>query len=195
MAKGDADKLGQVRRAAVDHLIRSIENTGSVDALGSQSLSPAKTVRFMATNGKALQKSGLLSPGQTAVLRKVEEDMNRAVYAQTVGKAVGSNTFQNFAAGAVLGQLSMGFGKHNGLLANTIGRAGNWVYKIADTEVQKLVADAMLDPALARGLMARATPDRMLWLNQMLKRRAIATGLITSATADGKPSDQALLGR
>lgn len=186
MAKGDADKLGQLRRATVDHLVRTIENTGSVDALGSQSLSPAKTIKFMSANGKALQKSGLLSPSQIAVLRTVEEDMNRAVYAQTVGKAVGSNTYQNFAAGAVLGQLSMGMARRNGLLANTIGRAGNWIYKIADREVQGLVADAMLDPKLARELMARATPDRMLWLNQMLKRRAIATGLITSATADGE---------
>jgi hypothetical protein len=186
IAKGDPAKLGQLRRATVDHLIRTIENTGSVDALGSQSLSPAKTVRFMATNGKALQKSGLLSPGQIAVLRRVEEDMNRAVYAQTVGRAVGSPTYQNFAAGAVLGQLSMGFARRNGLLANTIGRAGNWIYKIADREVQALVADAMLDPALARDLMARATPEKMLWLNAMLKRRAIATGLITAATADGE---------
>jgi hypothetical protein len=186
MAKGDADKLGQLRRATVDHLIKTVENTGSVDALGNQSLSPAKTVRFMSTNGKALQKSGLLSPGQIAVLRRVEEDMNRAVYVQTVGKAVGSPTYQNFAAGAVLGQLAMGRARHNGLLANTIGRAGNWIFKIADRDVQKLVADAMLDPSLARDLMARATPDRMQWVVGMLKRRAVATGLITGATADGE---------
>jgi hypothetical protein len=186
MAKGDPEKLDQLRRAAVDNLIRTIENTGSVDALQNQSLSPAKTVRYMAANGKALQKSKLLTPGQIAVLRRVEEDMNRAVYVQSVGRAVGSPTYQNFAAGAVLGQLSMGMGRHNGILANTIGRAGNWIYKVADREVQKLVADAMLDPKLARELMARATPDRILWLNQMLKRRAIATGLITAATADGE---------
>jgi hypothetical protein len=183
MAKGDEGKLGQLRRAAVEHMLRSVENTGSVDALMNQSLSPAKTVRFMAINGKALQKSGLLTPGQIAVLRRVEEDMKRAVYAQTVGRAVGSNTYQNLAAGSVLGQITMGYGKRNGLLANTIGRAGNWMYKIADREVQALVTDAMLDPTLARDLMARATPDRMLWLNEALKRRAIATGLVSAATS------------
>jgi hypothetical protein len=186
MAKGDADTLGQLRRAAVNRMLRKIENKGAVDALSNNVLSPTKTKEFIAANAKPLQKSGLLTPGQIAVLRRVEEDMNRAVYAQTVGKAAGSNTFQNFSAAFVLGQMSLGMAKPNGLLANTIGRAGNVLYKISDREVQKLVADAMLDPSLARELMARATPDRVLWLNQMLKRRALATGLITSATADGE---------
>lgn len=186
LAKGDDVKLGQLRRAAVDHLLRSIENAGSVDALQNQSLSAAKTVRFMSTNGKALQKSGLLSAGQIAVLRRVEEDMNRAVYAQTVGKAVGSNTFQNLATGAVLGQLTMGFARPNGLLENTIGRLGNALYKIPDKAIRGLVTDAMLDPKLARELMARATPERVNWLGDMLKRRALATGLITATTADGE---------
>jgi len=186
LAKGDETKLGQLRRAAVDHMLRSIENTGSVDALQNQSLSAAKTVRFMGANAKALQKSGLLSAGQIAVLRRVEEDMNRAVYAQTVGRAVGSPTYQNMATGAVLGQLSMGMAKPNGLLANTIGRFGNWMYKMADVEVRGLVTDAMLDPKLARELMQRATPERVNWLGDMLKRRALATGLITATTADGE---------
>lgn len=186
MAKGDPDKMEQLRRAAVNQMIRTIENKGAVDALSNNVLSPAKTKEFMAANGKALQKSGLLSPGQIAVLNRVEEDMNRAVYAQTVGKAVGSNTYQNLATGAVLGQISMGMAKPNGLLANTIGRAGNWMYRVADKEVQALVAEAMLDPALARELMARATPERVNWLGDMLKRRALATGLITATTSDGE---------
>lgn len=191
MAKGDETKLGQLRRAAVDHMLRTVENTGSVDALGNQSLSPAKTVGFMRDNAKPLQKSGLLSPGQSAVLRKVEEDMRRAVYVQTVGKAVGSPTYQNMASGAVLGQLTMGFagrqGPTMGFLSNTIGRFGNWMYRIPDRQVQQLVADAMLDPGMARELMARATPERMQWLLEALRRRAAATGLTTAVTSDGEP--------
>jgi hypothetical protein len=194
MAKGDEAKLGQLRRAAVDDLLRSIENSGAVDGGGQQKLSGAKMHVYMGDHGKPLQKSGLMSPGQIAVLRKVEEDMRREIYINTVGKTHNSATYQNFSSAALLGRLAIGVDGQagavgnllGGLLGNTVGRAANFLYQIPDAQVRELITDAMLDPRLARDLMARATPDRMQSVLRMMQRRALATGLITATTADGE---------
>lgn len=194
MAKGDEAKMGQLRRAAVDDLLRSIENSGAVDGGGMQKLSGAKMHEYMGDYAKPLQKSGLMSPGQIAVLRKVEEDMRREIYVNTVGKVPGSPTYQNFSSAALLGRLAIGVDGQQGavgnflggLLGNTVGRAANFLYQIPDRQVRELITDAMLDPKLARDLMAKATPERMQWVLQSLKRRAAATGLITATTADGE---------
>lgn len=41
----------------------------------------------------------------------------------------------------------------------------------------------MLDPDLALALARKATPERMLWLSQTLKRRLVATTAGSSAIA------------
>lgn len=193
MAKGDEAKLEQIRRAAVDHMLRSIENTGAVDAAGNQQLSAAKAIRFMADNGKALQKSGLMSPSQIAVLRAAEEDLRRGTYVATVGRIPGSPTYQNFSSAALLGRLALnidGQGKSalgnffSGALGNTVGRAANFLYQVPDRQIRQILTDAMLDPKLARDLMARATPERMESIWSAVGRRAMRAGLVSAATAN-----------
>lgn len=186
MSKGDA---GPVRRAAVDYLLRSIENPGSVDALGETGLSTAKMVRSMDRLSGPLKESGLFSADHVAALRKVEEDMRRGVYALTVGKAVGSNTYQNLSAASVLGQIGLGKVAESTLFASTIGRPVAFLLKIPDREVRRLIAEAMLDPNVALALARRATPERMEWIARSLSRRLSATtaGATTQATS---PPDQ-----
>jgi hypothetical protein len=192
MAKGDEGKLGQLRRAAVDHMLKSIENTGAVDSAGNQQLSAAKAIRFMGDNGKALQRSGLMTPSQIAVLRAAEEDLRRGTYVATVGKIPGSPTYQNFSSAALLGRLALdiegrGGGAigtfFSGALGNTVGRAANFLYQVPDKQIRELITDAMLDPKLARELMARATPDRMETIWSAIGRRAMRAGLVSAATS------------
>ncbi|CAO3358567.1 hypothetical protein [Azospirillum palustre] len=186
MAKGDA---GQVRRAAVDYLLRSIENPGSVDAAGEVGLSTAKAARTVDRLAGPLQDSGLFGADHVAALRKVVEDMRRGVYAQNAGRAAGSNTYQNLSAASVLGQIGLGRLAESTLFASTVGRPVAFLLRIPDQEVRKLIADAMLDPDFALQLARRATPDRMEWVARSLTRRAAATGAGATAQA-GSPRDQ-----
>lgn len=186
LAKGDA---GQVRRAAVDYLLRSIENPGSVDAAGEVGLSTAKMARTVDKLAGPLQESGLFGADHVSALRKVVEDMRRGVYAQNAGRAVGSNTYQNLSAASVLGQIGLGRLAESTLFASTVGRPVAFLLRIPDQEVRRLIADAMLDPNFALQLARRATPDRMEWVARSLNRRLTATAAGATAQA-ASPRDQ-----
>jgi hypothetical protein len=47
----------------------------------------------------------------------------------------------------------------------------SWLYKISNDQVRRLLHDAMLDPAIARKLVGRATAEKMNWLGETLRRR------------------------
>jgi hypothetical protein len=178
LAKGDPEKLGQLRRAVVDHFQQAIENT-SVDASGKSVLSHDRTSKFLDKYGKALERSGLFGKDHLAALRQVEEDMARLTYVNTVGRAVGSNTFQNFSAGAVINQVLLGAGLPEAVkpLVETLMRPVSWAYQVPDREVRRLILEAVADPKVMRVLAGKATPDRMNWVGQMLKRRLAATSV------------------
>jgi hypothetical protein len=91
--------FGKIRRSVVDNMLGSIENNGRVDAAGELVLSQAKTTGFLKQNADALKTSGLFSNDHLNALRAVEEDMRRLIYVNTVKKAVGSPSYQNFSAG------------------------------------------------------------------------------------------------
>lgn len=179
LARGNPEKLGQLRRAVVDHLQQSIENVGGVDAAGNAVMSQAKTARFLDKHAKALERSGLFTSDHLSALRAVEEDMTRMTYINTVGKAVGSNTFQNFSSGAVLNQIVLGAGIPEAIrpALETVLRPLSYLYQIPDREVRRLVLEAVADPKMARVLAGKATPDRMNWVGEMLKRRLAATSV------------------
>lgn len=178
LAKGDPKKLGQLRRAVVDHFQQSIENS-AMDASGKAVLSHDKTSKFISKHGTALERSGLFTSDHLAALRQVEEDMARMTYVNTVGKAVGSNTFQNFSSGAVINQVLLGAGVPEAVkpLVETLMRPLAWAYQVPDREVRRLILEAVADPKMMRTLAGKATPDRMNWVGQMLKRRLAATSV------------------
>jgi hypothetical protein len=178
LAKGDPEKLGQLRRAVVDHFQQAIESN-AVDASGKSVLSHDKTSKFLDKHAKAMERSGLFSADHIKALRQVEEDMARMTYVNTVGRAVGSNTFQNFSAGAVINQALLGAGLPEAIrpLVETIMRPVSWAYQVPDREVRRLILEAVADPKVMRVLAGKATPDRMNWVGQMLKRRLAATSV------------------
>lgn len=106
--------------------------------------------------------------------------MRRMTYVNTVGRAVGSPTYQNFSSGALLNQITMGMAGPDSPLGGTLMRSLAWAYKLPDDQVRRLIHDAMLDTAVAWRLVGKAT-EKMHWLGEMRKRRAIATGLISPA--------------
>ncbi|MGF7213101.1 hypothetical protein GGE65_007737 [Skermanella aerolata] len=189
MAKGDADRLGEIRRGVLDNMLSSIENNGGVDAAGELVLSQAKTTGFLKSNADALRASGVFSGDHLNALRAIEEDMRRATYVNTVGRAVGSPTYQNFSAGALLGQITLGLAGPDSPLAGTLLRPVSWLYRLPDDQVRRLLHDAMLDPAVAKRLVGRASQEKMNWVGETLRRRAVATGLISPASVSAMGSE------
>jgi hypothetical protein len=189
LTKGDPEKLGHLRRAVVDHMNRSIENA-SLDATGKEVLSQHKLTGFLDKHGKALERSGLFTADHLKALRAVEEDMKKLTYINTVGKPVGSNTFQNMSSGAVLNQILLGGNLPEAVrpLMETVLRPVSFLYQVPDKEVKRLILEAATDPKLARTLAGKASPDRMNWLGQMLKRRLVATSVegVAQTTPDNE---------
>jgi hypothetical protein len=70
--------------------------------------------------------------------------MRRATYVSTVEKVGGSPTCQNFSAGALLGQITLGMAGPASPLAGTLLRPVSWLYKLPDDQVRRLLHDAML---------------------------------------------------
>jgi hypothetical protein len=192
LAKGDPEKLGQLRRAVIDHFQQSIENA-AVDAAGNAVMSQAKATGFLNKYSTALERSGLFTDDHLRALRAVEEDMARMTYINTVGRAIGSNTFQNFSAGAVINQVLLGAGLPEAVkpLIETLMRPVSWAYQVPDREVRRLILEAVADPKMMRTLAGKATPDRMNWVGQMLKRRLAATSVEGAAqTLPDEPEEK-----
>jgi hypothetical protein len=136
----------------------------------------------MKSNANVLKAAGVFNGDHLNALRAIEEDMQRATYVNTVGKAVGSNSYQNFSAGALLGQITLGLVSPDNAAVGTLLRPVSWVFKLPDDQVRQLLHDAMLDPGTARRLVGKATAERINWVGETLRRRAIATGLISPAS-------------
>jgi hypothetical protein len=178
LAKGDPEKLGSLRRAVIDHMHKSIENA-ALDAAGLAVLSQHKLTGFLDRHGKALERSGLFTADHLKALRAVEDDMKKLTYVNTVGKPIGSNTFQNLSTGAVLNQFLLGGNLPAAVrpLAETVLRPFSFLYQVPDQEVKRLILEASADPRLARILAGKASPDRMNWLGETLRRRLAATSV------------------
>ena len=161
LTKDDPTRLGDLRRGVLDHMLRAIEKNGSIDAAGELVLSLAKTTSWLKQNADALVKSGLFTQDHLNALRAIEEDMRRATYVSTVGRAVGSPTYQNFSAEAILVQITMGLVSPNNPAVATLLRPVSRLYKLPDDKVRQRPHDAMLDPAIARRLVGKATQEKM----------------------------------
>lgn len=146
----------------------------SPDVSGAAVLSQAKWTNAVT---KRLDELGsVLSPEQSARLRLIGEDLDRASLSDTAGKAVGSNTFQNLSTANVLGAALGGKAATNAV-GQTLLRPLQWLYRLPEPQVRDLVVQAMLDPSVAKALMSKATPQNVEFLADALRFNARAIGL------------------
>lgn len=153
-------------------------NTGTDAQTGERIMSAAKfsNVLNKAESRAELQK--VLTKDQFSRLEAISKDLERGALSASSGKAAGSNTMQNLTVAHVLGS-ALG-GRHaTSPVFKTLTAPLKWISDLSGNEdaVQDLLVDAMLDPALARGLMSKATPQRVESVLFELRQRAIAMGL------------------
>jgi hypothetical protein len=117
-----------------------------------------------------------LSSQQIRTLDRIAQDLDRGA-AATAGtmKVPGSDTFKNLSVAAVMGRV---LGDKTGELAmqssggKAIAAPLSFLYRMPDRDVQMLMLEAWLDPALASRLMRQATRAEIEGVATELGRRA-----------------------
>ena len=127
---------------------------------------------------REIEKGGFegLSQTQIASLKRLSKDLDDGVLSRS-GKMPGSDTFKNISTANVIGGIigKQIFGETSPLL-NKVAAPLNWLYNGTDDAIRTLLVEAMLDPKLASGLMAKASVVRMEPLSKELQRKAISLG-------------------
>lgn len=109
-----------------------------------------------ATGFDRARLADVMSPGQMRSLEAIKKDLARSVMAQNLGRGAGSDTVQKMAMTNLMQRSGLPLGLMN---LPGIGRAANWAYSQTDDLMKQRLADAMLNPQEAAGLMKGAVPS------------------------------------
>jgi hypothetical protein len=148
---------------------------------------PAPLVK-KATNGFASSLEDVLSPQQIGSLQNVRADMARTANAGDLGRGVGSDTIQKLAMQNIATQ--SGMPSIMGALTKTGAAPLSWVYADANHTLAQKMADALLNPQQAAGLMSNAAPAFMAAtpkLKNLMAQTLLRSSMLakpTGATAD-----------
>ena len=119
-----------------------------------------------ATGWKRAKMENILDPEQLAILQNVAADLARSQNANNMGRGAGSDTLQKLAMSNLMQRSGIPAGVGN---LPGIGRAGNWVYDLADQKMRQQLANALLSPQETAQLMtgAKSSPNSQLLSNAL----------------------------
>lgn len=173
--RNDPVALAGLRRAVRDLATRQAETTG-LDVADNPVMSTAKFVNFMKENRDAL--GSLYTPDQLRTMERVATDMQSQQWPLNAGRVAGSPTHQYATTAGFIANVSNGvIDPSSPLWRGTGGRLLGWLYKVPEQQVQQLLADALLDPKIAKDMLAHASPANVRTLGAVLRERAIASGI------------------
>lgn len=159
----------KMKPALTDHGALAKETAASY----AQALRNSDALTKQAT-GRDLKFANVMEPDQQATLQAIAQDLARKSNAQDLGRGVGSNTFQNFAmdnlsqsvgmpaAVKALGGWIPGMSPAATLLTKGAQGVGGYAYKSADEAMRQRMAQALLNPKEAAGLMSGAAKPAAL---------------------------------
>lgn len=165
--------------------IQSKVTTGQPNIMtGEPVLAAAALRRQLAAKREELGTD--LSPAAQRKIDNIINEINRGQAATAPGvRAPGSNTFQNLSMGNLIGRVFSESMADNTTL-RTITRPLDWLYKLPDQQVQRLLVEAMLDPQLAAQMMSKANMMKVEPLAKSLRKKAeeLGYGSIIGATPE-----------
>lgn len=172
--KSDPQAMEGLRKATVDHMVRKLVSNTEAGTSGRPVIKSDQFQTFFKNNEQAL--SQILSPAQMNSARAIAADLQRANRSvASVKLPGGSNTAQDLT-GIKHGQSMLAK-----ILIDAAATAGGWLTTMSPTlglmsgagahmanamrssgfaKVDDLIKQAMLDPALAKQLLAKA-PDKI----------------------------------
>lgn len=166
------------------------------DALGNRQLLPSGFQRSMdnldevsaaATGFKKARAEDILTDAQKQRLENLRSDLMGEAFAKSGGKVAGSNTVQlaNYSTANIIGRIVSGSGDA-GPLTRNIARSLDWLNKLNDRDIDRLLVEAAKDPALAGTLMKGATRERLENASDELDRIARSIGIATATSEAGQ---------
>jgi len=169
-------------RETFSRLSKPIDQLESIQAITGKAIKPEREEILAGTFARELakaRKEGVLSDRQIKRLEDINKDIQRSQFAETEGRGVGSNTAQNIAYNNMMNELgiptSMRSMAPTGIMGNVLGRAGDIVYGRANKELQRELAETMLNPSQASQAVEAARPVTNKE-RQKLARLLITTG-------------------
>ena len=167
-----------VNQMETGQAVRDKTRLAGPDVTGEPIISQAKWQNAVTQKLDELSES--LTPEQVKTLQTIGADLDRGSLSMTAGRAAGSNTFQNLSTANVIGA-ALGGQLAESALMKTLARPLGWLYKLPEPQVQDLLTQAMLDPKLARALMAKGSPQNVDFTLAALKDKARLMGLLSAA--------------
>ena len=135
-------------RQSFERLSKPIDQLESIAKLADKSIS-AETEKIyisqFAKGLKELKKSGVASDRQITRLENIQKDLERAKFAATEGKGVGSDTVQKLVYSNMMNEV--------GLPISAGNRLGKVFYGDINQQLKTKLAESMLDPQEALRLM------------------------------------------
>ena len=155
--------------------IQSKVTTGQPNIMtGEPVLAAAALRRQLAAKREELGTD--LSPAAQRKIDNIINEINRGQASTAPGvRAPGSNTFQNMSMGNLIGRVFSESMADNTTL-RTMTRPLDWLYKLPDQQVQRLLVEAMLDPQLAASMMSKANMMKVEPLAKSLRQKAEQLG-------------------
>jgi len=171
-------------RETFNRLSKPIDQLQTIQAITGKSIRPERDEMLAGTFARELanaRKKGLLTDRQIERLEAINKDIQRTQFAETAGRGVGSNTAQNIAYNNMMNELGVPTAMRTmaptGIMGNVLGRAGDIVYGRANRDLQRELAETMLNPSQAVQAIESARP----MTNKA--RQKLARLLITSGGA------------
>jgi hypothetical protein len=169
----------QIGRALSDKLIPALGDFGNNTRLTAGSYANAlrnsDKLAATATNFPAATLENTLRPDQLRTVMQVGQQLARRANADELGRAVGSNTGQNLASQNVLRSFLGPLGLPQGMadmaarsaIGQTVMRPIQWALSAGEPGVQNVLAEAALNPDLARQLLIQQQMARIPWRPQV----------------------------
>lgn len=164
----------ELGRDLLDRVAPALSDYGALGketgATFARALRNADDTAARVTGFKGANMADIFSPDQMSTVENVARDLARKTNAQELGRGVGSDTFQklsmqNISEASGMPRLAGGL-----LQLPGVSRATSWIYRDTDQQMQGLLADALLDPKKAAGLMEMADKK---WLKDNPKTRRL----------------------
>lgn len=153
----------------------------------ARALNDATAARATGFPGATLENT--MSNAQRNQLNALLLDVQRANAAQNAGRGVGSDTVQKLAYNGLMDQAGLA-GTRTGLrvlsgvpVIGRIGSAAGEAYDRASVDLNRRLAEVMLDPAQASRLMTQATPRELNQLLRLVQRGSSALAISAPAAA------------
>lgn len=183
-----ADMSKYVDRAKAGQQIVGKFDAAAVDASGNPIVSAFALKKAIGSVKNPVTKQGadsIFNVGEMDALNRVVSDLDRAGLSTNAVRAAGSDTFQNLATGNLVSRALGEGAKDNTLMRTVLRRPLDFLYKPAEQKMQGLLADAMLDPKIGKGLLGmpldKLDPMTFKRILDQYSRAAVTGGLLGSS--------------